>query len=467
MNTEKKTAGQVRTLDPVDFHGQALVVVDKDGEPYVAMKPVVEGMGLAWPPQYRKLTEEGSKFCGVIISMQLPGETQVREVTAIPLRKLTWWLMTLQPSRMDIFIADKVRIYQNECDDALWAYWRKAMREPQVMDSTKSTDLQPFSFENHPVRIVLDEKGEPWWAAKDVAVALGYAPSSDINSLVSKVPDKWLCPKPFGTNAGMREMIALSENGLYIFVLRSNMPAALPFQEWIAGEVLPSIRRTGQYSAIPEDPTQMGLPDFNDPIAAAEGWLAEAKKRREAEAVARVAKDLARVAMERTRLLTAKVEDDAPKVDFADRLQAAPTTHLVGAVAKMIQQGTKISMGQNRMFEWLRENKYLHQTGSRRNHPTQRSLDAGWFTLQVRNVEVNSETKVKYTTRVTGKGLLHLYEHFYAMAVESGLKPDPTPPMVTSADILRQLPIWEHEDRDGVDEQMVAEARRMDRKGEN
>jgi prophage antirepressor-like protein len=366
---------------------------------------------------------------------------------------------------MDMFVADRVRIYQRECDEALWMHWNKARKEPQVIDSKKSNDLQPFSFENHPVRIVLDDKMEPWWVAKDVAEALGYTWSG--TSRVAHVPEQWRGVTSVVTPSGAQEMVTLSEQGLYFFLARSDKPAAIPFQMWIAGEVLPSIRRTGKYSAIPEDPTKVGLPDFNDPIAAAEGWLLEAKKRREAEAVARVAKDLARVANERARLLTAKVEDDAPKVDFSDRLQAAPTTHLVGAVAKMIQQGTKISMGQNRMFEWLRENKYLHQTGSRRNHPTQRSLDAGWFTLQVRNVEVNSEMKVKYTTRVTGKGLLHLYEHFYAMAVESGLKPSPTPPLVTSADILRQLPLWEHEDRDGVDERLVAEARRMDRKDEN
>jgi phage antirepressor YoqD-like protein len=329
----------------VDFHGQALVVVDKEGEPYVVMRPIVEGMGLDWASQFTKLTEDTRRWGTVVIRATVAADGKTREMTCLPLRKLAGWLMTLQPNRMDMFVADKVRIYQNECDDALWAYW------------TKGVAVNP----------------------------------------------------------------------------RAHVAA---------------------------DPTEMGLPNFRNPRQAAVAWIEQLDRAEAAEAAALRAQST-------VRQLAAKMEDDAPKVDFADRLQAAPTTHLVGAVAKMIQQGTKISMGQNRMFEWLRENKYLHQTGSRRNHPTQRSLDAGWFTLQVRNVEVNSETKVKYTTRVTGKGLLHLYEHFYAMAVESGLKPDPTPPMVTSADILRQLPLWEHEDRDGVDERLVAEARRMDRKDEN
>lgn len=317
-----------RVMDPVDFHGQALTVVGKDDEPYVAMKPIVEGMGLDWKSQYRKLTDEESRFCMVIMTIQIPGDDQTREVTMIPLRKLTGWLMTLQPSRMDHEVAAKVLVYQNECDDALWDYWSK-----------------------------------------------GFA--------------------------------------------------------------------VNPRAKIPEDPTQLGLPDFNDPIAAAEGWLSEAKGRRKAELAAREAQT-------RVHLLTAKADEDAPLVDFAERVQAAPTTHLVGAVAKMIQQGTGMSMGQNRMFEWLRENKYLHQTGTRINQPTQRSLDAGWFSLQVRTVTVKDEPSVRYTTRVTGKGLKHLYEQFYRAAVEAGRKPSQYPELVSSTDVLKQLPLWENDEQESA-----------------
>lgn len=104
-----------------------------------------------------------------------------------------------------------------------------------------------FEFEQKPVRVELFD-GEPWWVAKDVALALGYATGCAIASLVDKVPGEWKGIKRFDTLGGSQEMIALSENGLYLFVLRSNMPAALPFQKWIAGEVLPQIRKTGSYS---------------------------------------------------------------------------------------------------------------------------------------------------------------------------------------------------------------------------
>lgn len=135
---------KVQILDPVDFHGQALTVVNKDDQPYVAMKPVVEGMGLAWAPQHRKLTDEEGRWGVTMMVMQLPGDSQAREITTIPLRKLTGWLMTLQPSRMDAEVAAKVLVYQNECDDALWAYW------------SKGTAINPRAIAKTPAEMLLD-----------------------------------------------------------------------------------------------------------------------------------------------------------------------------------------------------------------------------------------------------------------------------------------------------------------------
>ncbi len=445
-----RTAASAKVLDPVDFHGQRLTLVDREGEPYVAMRYVVEGMGLDWKAQHAKLTSDNSRFCVAMIRMQPWGDSQVREVTCIPLRKLAGWLFTLQPSRINLFVADKVRRYQDECDGVLQSAWSRYVAKQTPASNDAATTLKSLSFEDHPVRIQMID-GEPWWVAKDVAEMLGYIWNG--SSRIEHVPEKWRGVTSVVTPSGNQQMALLSEQGLYWFLARSDKPRALPFQEWIAGEVLPSIRRTGRYSAFPEDPTRMGLPDFTDPIAAAEGWLAEAKGRRKAEIEARAAK-------ERAHILAAKLAEDAPLVDFAERVEASPTTHLVGAVAKMIQQGTGMPMGQNRLFEWLRENRYLHQTGSRTNQPTQRSLDQGWFVLQVRNVEIRDESRVKYTTRVTGKGLLHFYEHFYRTAIELGLKPRVRPELVTSAEVLRQLPLWADEDSDQVDEDLLKEAKR-------
>ena len=93
------------------------------------------------------------------------------------------------------------------------------------------------------VRVVMKD-GEPWFVARDVAEALGYTWSG---SRIAHVPDEWKGVTSVVTPGGTQEVATLSEPGLYFFLGRSDKPAALPYQKWIAGDVAPSIRRTGGY----------------------------------------------------------------------------------------------------------------------------------------------------------------------------------------------------------------------------
>lgn len=113
-----------------------------------------------------------------------------------------------------------------------------------------STLLESFVFGNAAVRIVLDDQGEPWFVAKDVAEALEY-PETSLNQMVNllqAVPDEWKTLNPIKGNKGTRDAHCLSEPGLYWFVSRSDKEAAIPFQKWVFGEELPSIRKTGGYT---------------------------------------------------------------------------------------------------------------------------------------------------------------------------------------------------------------------------
>ncbi|EFE2705210.1 hypothetical protein CE222_001524 [Escherichia coli] len=106
------------------FHGDSLYVVNHNGEPYVPMKPIVEGMGLDWKTQYRKLKQRLNS-CMVEMTIQLPGDTQRRPVICLALRKLAGWLQTISPNKVKLKIRDKVIQYQEECDDVLYEYWTK------------------------------------------------------------------------------------------------------------------------------------------------------------------------------------------------------------------------------------------------------------------------------------------------------------------------------------------------------
>ena len=103
------------------------------------------------------------------------------------------------------------------------------------------------------VRGCEEPDGTVWVVAKDVAAALEYAETSNTSRLFAGVPDSWKGVKPIHTPGGTQDMLILTEQGLYFFLARSDKPKALPFQMWLANDVVPSIRKTGSYSmALPQ-----------------------------------------------------------------------------------------------------------------------------------------------------------------------------------------------------------------------
>jgi len=109
------------------------------------------------------------------------------------------------------------------------------------------SSLIPFSFESRDVRFI--HEGESFSVVvKDVLTALEYSSEYNPSRAVDHVPDEWKGVHRIHTLGGIQDMLTLTEQGFYFFVNRSDKPKALPFQKWIAGEVLPTIRKTGGYA---------------------------------------------------------------------------------------------------------------------------------------------------------------------------------------------------------------------------
>ncbi|KTC25455.1 transporter [Pseudomonas putida] len=109
-----------------------------------------------------------------------------------------------------------------------------------------------FNFEGFDVRVVLIE-GEPWFSARDVAEGLGYSNPQ------KAVRDHCKSPRPVGVNDSFTlgpSANIIPERDVYRLVMRSKMPQAERFEEWVVGEVLPSIRKTGGYST-PAQPADL------------------------------------------------------------------------------------------------------------------------------------------------------------------------------------------------------------------
>jgi prophage antirepressor-like protein len=108
---------------------------------------------------------------------------------------------------------------------------------------------------------VVEQNGEPWFVAKDVLAALGYASDYNPSRATQNIPEEWKGVQPIHTPGGTQEMLVISEQGLYFFLGRSDKPKALPYQKWIAGEVVPSIRKTGQYGGYSLPRIPQSFPD--------------------------------------------------------------------------------------------------------------------------------------------------------------------------------------------------------------
>lgn len=241
-------------------------------------------------------------------------------------------------------------------------------------------EVQLFNFENHEVRSLL-LNNEPWFVGKDVAEALGYSKARNAIATHIDSEDKKDAPIQ-GTLGGVQEMTVINESGLYSLVLSSKLPSAKKFKRWVTSEVLPALRKTGQYQ-----------------VKELSGQELMAKALIEAQSVL-AAKDK-------------QIEEMKPKVVFADAVATSHTSILVGELAKILKQNG-IDMGQKRLFAWLREKGYLiKRQGTDYNMPTQKAMDLGLFEIKegsyVNGSGVNITTK---TPKVTGKGQQYFINKF-------------------------------------------------------
>ncbi|WP_428839365.1 phage antirepressor KilAC domain-containing protein [Corynebacterium renale] len=116
---------------------------------------------------------------------------------------------------------------------------------------------------------------------------------------------------------------------------------------------------------------------------------------------------------EKSKALAAKIERDRPKTVFADAVATSSSTILVGDLAKILR-GNGVDIGANRLFAWLRDNKFLiSRRGQDWNMPTQRSMDLGLFQIKETAVtHADGHVTVSKTPKVTGKGQRYFIDKF-------------------------------------------------------
>lgn len=121
------------TLSPVQFHGSTIFVVTHKGEPYAPIKPIVEDMGLTGEATSQKVTRQQGQVGYDQHDHTLPHQG-TKTPSVCPSAKLPAFFASINPNKVRSELRDRIRLYQDECDDALWNYWTKgqATRKPKT-----------------------------------------------------------------------------------------------------------------------------------------------------------------------------------------------------------------------------------------------------------------------------------------------------------------------------------------------
>ncbi|MDA2732889.1 phage antirepressor [Bacillus cereus] len=224
-----------------------------------------------------------------------------------------------------------------------------------------------------------------WFVAKDVCKVLEI---KNTTMAMQKLESDEVTKFNLGGLSGETNII--NESGLYSLIMTSRKPQAKTFKKWVTSEVLPSIRKHGAYMTDQVLEQAVTNPDFMI------GLLTNLKEEK-----------AKRVEAERTIL------QQQPLVTFAEAVQVSTNLITVKQLANLMRQ-KGIDTGQNRLFEWFRENGYLcKKKGSLYNTPTQYSMDLELFESQA-YVRTNSQGEfvTSFTTKVTGKGQLYFINKF-------------------------------------------------------
>lgn len=220
----------------------------------------------------------------------------------------------------------------------------------------------------------------PEFCAMDICRALGYTNGRKAVLDHCDAEDVTKCYTL--TNGGRQELTYVNESGMYALVLGSKLESSKKFKHWVTSDVLPSIRKSGTYSVEQLSRKQLAL------------MVIQAEEEKE------------RLALE-NKQQAEQLEEQKPKVTFADAIIGSNSYIIIRDLAKLIQQNG-YEIGEKRLYQWLRDNKYLTLD----NKPMQRYVEQGLFFISEGTHSENGVMKAHMTTKVTPKGQQYFINKF-------------------------------------------------------
>lgn len=215
------------------------------------------------------------------------------------------------------------------------------------------------------LRIIVDPKGDVWFVASDVAKSLGYINAKDAvkrhvdddDSMLLQVSDnQWGVKRSILKTRYIDSIRIINESGLYSLILSSKLESAKRFKKWVTSEVLPSIRKTGEYKTSSGGKGIL-VPDFSNPADAARAWADQY------EAAQRAIAEKSQAEAEKQQALKT-IEEHKPDVEFAESFRKVDHNNmwLIRDIAKKLEQNGVIIAEKN-LRSFLEEAKFMFRNG--------------------------------------------------------------------------------------------------------
>lgn len=259
------------------------------------------------------------------------------------------------------------------------------------------------------IRTSVAENGDPLFCLADLCKAIGV---SNHRNVAKRIDEDGVRRMDITDSLGRNQQVLfVTEPGMYEVLLRSDSAKAKPFRIWVCGEVLPSIRKSGGYmvARVDETPEQImarALIVAQETISRQKAAVAAAEKR-------------ATLLEATTKQMTVQIngletqnKELLPGATFAKAVETSEHSILIGELARIIKQNG-VEIGQNRLFQWLRDNGFLCKKGEWYNQPTQRAMEMGLFEIKKTVItKPSGDSLVTTTTKVTGKGQIYFVNRF-------------------------------------------------------
>ena len=273
------------------------------------------------------------------------------------------------------------------------------------------------------IRTSVTESGEPLFCLADLCKILGLGNPSQVKTTLRKdgvISNEVSTPIiSNGIDTGKTKIMTLNfitEPNLYKCIFQSRKKEAEQFQDWVCGEVLPSIRKSGGYLVARQDETPeqimaRALVLAKDTIDRQQAALKQAESKNyllqcQNETLASMNEGQQR-----------HIKSLMPGATFAKAVETSEHSILVGELARIIKQNG-VEIGQNRLFQWLRDKGYLCKKGEMYNQPTQKAMEMGLFEIKKTVItKPNGDSLATTTTKVTGKGQIYFVNKFLYDAI--------------------------------------------------